>query len=148
MDGLFTKEGITGMIVTSDMKRIDIISPILGALIDCVSDEQKTCPIANMFTAYVDIMRYMCGITKGDKWKEEELEKRAERIKKCKIKCVSIFSTYQKSGMCTMKQHFFDHICEDIKLNCSFSLCSADLFAYVHNIFKREYRKTTKRRAT
>lgn len=55
MDGLFNKEGLTGMLEAVDTKGIDMISPFLGALMDRVSDESNTRPITTMFTDYVDI---------------------------------------------------------------------------------------------
>lgn len=136
------------MLEASDMNIIHMISPVLVAFMYRVSDEPKICPITTMFTDYVDIMRDVYKITKSDKWKEEEVENIAERIKIVKRNGVSIFGMYQTSGMCTVKRHVLDHICEDFKRNRFSLLCSADLFAYAHNIFKSEYQKTTNRWGT
>lgn len=138
---------MAGMLEGFDMKRMDMISTFLGAFMDRVIDESKTCRIMSMFTDLVDIMRDVCGITKRDKWKDEKLSNIAERIKPFKRNRVYNFGTFQKSGMCTVKWHVSDHNCADIKRNGSIFLCSADLFEYECNIFKKEYRKTSKRHA-
>lgn len=96
----------------------------------------------------VDIMRDVCEITKREKWKEEELANLGDIIKTFKRNPLRIFGTHQKSCMFTVKWHFLDHICADIKRNGSLFLCIADLFEYAHNIFERKYRKTTRILAT
>lgn len=50
IDGMITKDGINGMNEAADMKRIDIISPFVGALMGRVSGEANTYPITTMLT--------------------------------------------------------------------------------------------------
>lgn len=52
------------------MKRSDMISPFMGALMDCVNAEVSTRPITTMFTDYVDIMRVVRGISNHMKCNE------------------------------------------------------------------------------
>lgn len=64
MEGIFTKDRLTGMLEAADMKPIDMISPFAVALMDCVSGPVNTCPNTNMFTDYVEIMSVSCVISK------------------------------------------------------------------------------------
>lgn len=102
MDVMSNEHSLTGMLEAADMKRIDMIYPLLGALMDRVSSENKTCPMTTIFTGYVDIMRGVCGITKRNIWTEEELQVLSERIKMFKTISISTFDTYKKSSMCTV----------------------------------------------
>lgn len=117
MDGIFTKKCITGMPEASNMKIIDMISRLVGALMDYVSDESKTCHIKTMFTKHIDSRRYLCEITKRGKWKEGELANVEERIRTFNRNGVSTFVTYQKSGICTLKWHVLDPIFDEMKRN-------------------------------
>lgn len=68
----------------------------------------------------------------------------ATKIRAFKHNGVSIFGTYQKSGMCTVNGHALDHICGDIRWTCSLFICSADLYEYAHKRWNREFWRTSK----
>lgn len=109
-DGFFSNDILTGMLKAADMKRINMISQLPGALMDHVSDDSNACPINKTFTDYVDIMSDFCVITKIFKWNEEKLVDLAARVNKCKRNGISIFGTYKKYNMCTVKWNVLDHI--------------------------------------
>lgn len=61
IDGLFKREGLTGMLEISYMRKIDMISPFLGGLMDGIGYQMEICPITTTFTDYV-YMADVCGI--------------------------------------------------------------------------------------
>ena len=64
-------------------------------------------------------------------------------IRTFKAEGYALLGSFQNSGMCTVKWHVFDHVCDDIRRLGSLSAGSADLYEYSHILFKREYRKTS-----
>lgn len=46
--------------------------------------------------------------------------------------------------MCTVKWHSLDHIFGDIRRNGSLFLSGANLYEYVHKVFKSKYWRTSK----
>ena len=148
LNGLFNREGITGMLEACDMIKIDMISLFFGALLDRACDEVQECPMTTMFTDYVDMKDDICGTWKRDKWEEADVSLLKSKIQTFKTNGKTIFGDFQKSGMCTVKWHVLDHVCEDIQRNGSIYQTSAELYEYAHSVFKRSYDRTSKRRAS
>lgn len=81
MDGMFSKDGLNSILDAAVLKRIDMISPFVGALMDPVSAEANMCPILTIFTNYVEIMSVSCGISKRTRWDEKDFDKMCTNIK-------------------------------------------------------------------
>lgn len=64
MYGLFTRRHLTGMLEDAEIRRIDIMFPLIGALMDRFSDQMEAFSITTMFTNYIDILIDVGGMTK------------------------------------------------------------------------------------
>lgn len=60
MKGLFTDDGLAGMLEAADMQKIYIQSPFLVALLDRVCRESDECPFTTVLTDYVNLMKQVC----------------------------------------------------------------------------------------
>ena len=55
LNGVYTDDGLAGMMEAADIKKLDMISPFIGGIIDRVCGESEMCPITtvlrNMWTS-------------------------------------------------------------------------------------------------
>lgn len=61
LNGVFTDDGVPGMNEAADIKKLDIISPFVGALSDRICTKSSTCAFTAVFTEYVDVVNQVCG---------------------------------------------------------------------------------------
>ena len=148
LNGIFKKDGICGMVEAVTFKKLDMISPFLGAIVDRVCGCEESAPITTVFTQYVDIMMEVCGYGKIDNWTEEAIEYIAGAIECFKANGVRVFGKYQKSGMGTNKWHLLDHIPYDLQRNCGLQFTDTGLYEFTHSLFKFFYRSASKRVST
>ena len=146
LNGMYTDEGLTGMLEAADIKKLDMISPFIGGIFDRVCGESETCPITTVFTEYVDVMNKVCGHNGRDVWSGSDISQLRRDIKEFKRNGVRVFGSYQKSGMGTVKWHLLEHVADDIVRNGGLQLCDAGMYEYSHIIFKQSYARTSKRR--
>lgn len=89
-----------------------------------------------------------CGISKRTRWEEDNFDKSFTEIEEFKCNVVSSFGAEPKSFIRIVKLHAMDQIFEYIIRNGSLFITGSGLYEYAQNIFKREYRKTSKRWAS
>ena len=148
LTGIFKKDGICGMVEAVTFKKLDMISPFLGAIVDRVCGCEESAPITTVFTQYVDIMMEVCGYGQIDNWTDEAIEYIRDSIVCFKANGVRIFGKYQKSGMGTNKWHLLDHIPYELQRNCGLQYADTGLYEFTHSIFKFFYRMASKRTST
>lgn len=68
LNGIFNDDGSARMLEESYIKKLDIISPSIVALLDQVCGEDRPCPVTTVFTEYVDITQLVYG---NKTWKSE-----------------------------------------------------------------------------
>ena len=146
LNGVFTEEGLAGMLEAADMKKVDIISPFIGGILDRVCGECDAAPVTTVFTQYVDIMNSVCGCNGRNHWSDDDVSRLRNDIAQLKATAVGVFAAYQKSQMGTVKWHMLDHVPDDIVRNGGLFISDAGLYEYSHILFKQSYRKTSMRR--
>lgn len=73
LNGAFTDGNLSGMLELADLKNVDMISVLLGALLDCAYEESHTCPSTAVFTEYADLMNSVCGWDGCRKWTSNKM---------------------------------------------------------------------------
>lgn len=53
---MFNDGGLAGILEGADIKKLNIISPFIGSLVNRVCGEDETFPITKVFTEYVHIV--------------------------------------------------------------------------------------------
>lgn len=96
---MFTGGGLSGTLGAADIKKLDTMSPFVGALLDRVCAGSHTCPIGTVFTECVDIMNSVCGRNKRQEWITVEVFRLRRNIRQLKTRTVAVFRAYQKSAM-------------------------------------------------
>lgn len=57
---MFTYNGVAGLPKVTEMKSLDIISPLIVALLDTVCLQSHNCPIKTVLTEYLYIINSVC----------------------------------------------------------------------------------------
>jgi len=148
LTGIFKKDGIDGMVEAVTSKKLDMISPFLGAIVDRVCGCEESAPFTKLITQYVDIMMVVCGYGKIDNWTDDAIEYIRGSIDCFKANGARIFGRYQKSGMGANKWYLLDHIPYELQRNYGFQYADTGLYEFTHSTFKFFYRLASKRTST
>jgi len=70
------------------MKKIDIISPFIGGIMDRVCGESNSAPVTTVFTQYVDIMNSVCGSNGRMRWSADDVIRLRNEIAQFKATAV------------------------------------------------------------
>lgn len=139
LNGVFTDGDIDGMLEAAYIKKMDMVSPFIGGLINRICGEPETCPVKTVFTEYVDVLNNVCGRNVRKKWTASDIATLRRDIAQFKANGVDVFSAYQKSEIGTVKWHMLYYVADDIIRNRGLQLCNAGLYQYSHTIFKKSY---------
>ena len=148
LDGLFTNDGLKGMLEAKNFTQVEMVMPFLGAIVDEMLDENDSYPCTKLFSLYSSIIMSLFSNNKGHGWDDYSLTELGENIATFKEKAVSLFQEFQASGMGTLKFHMLDHILHDLRIVGGIFFMDASSFEHSHVHFKEKYRETSKRRAT
>lgn len=80
LDGVCTNYRLAGMIEAVDIKKLDMVSQFIEALFDVICGESEICPIANVFTGYMDVMNKWCGHIGQYKWIAADITRLRQEI--------------------------------------------------------------------
>ena len=145
LNGIYTDEGLRGMLEAKDFRAFDMVFPFIGAFIDRCCDEAHSAPVTSIFTQYTGIPHWAMTYSLTPEWKRGEIEKLAVAVSKFKQFVKLIFAEHHASGLKTSKFHLLDHLASDIRVMGSLRHC---VFEHSHLLFKKSYRQTSKRRGT
>ena len=146
LSGLFSDNGLIGMLEASDYKDIENVSPFLGAIVDRCCGEVKEAPVTRTLTMFNDIIQQLYERNHNIGWTDEKLEKLSNDIRLFKKQGRKTFENYQSSKMGFPKWHLLDHIVEDLKRVGNISFLEADFYEMEHKSFKKEYKLTSRRK--
>lgn len=96
LNGVFTDDDHDGMLEAGDIKKMDMVSPFIGALIDRIYGENETCPVTKVFREYADVMDKVCGRNGHKKFTASDIATMCWDIVQLKANGVDVFSEYQK----------------------------------------------------
>lgn len=99
LNGVFTVDGLAGMIEAADIKKLDMISPFIGALLYLICGESESFPVTKVFTEYMGVMNKVCSDNGREKWRAAGITELIRDIKQFKVNRVTVFIVYQKSEM-------------------------------------------------
>lgn len=148
LNGLFSDEGIIGMLEGKHYKNIETFMPFIGAICDRFLNSQQnnsTLSVSKLFTIYIDMLHMIYRVGKDKYWTTRDIKQLETQIALYKVSTVNVFKSYQRSEMKLMKFHLLDHLVEDIKVLGSLSIGSSNIFEFTHVLFKRLYNTTSKR---
>lgn len=148
LDGIFTKNGLKGMLEGRDYKGLDKVFPFVAAFIDRCTGHERTAPMTRVHTMYSEIVNEVTGDGEYKIRSEEELVKLEERVKEFKRELVERFDDHCESGLYTLKFHLLDHMVEDIRKFGTLSVLDGSPFEHFNVHIKQAYRKTSQRRST
>lgn len=125
LNGGFTDGCFLALIEMVDIKKLQIISPFIGALVYLGCAESHNCPVTTVFTDYVDIINsvYRRNL-------RQQVSRVGRDIRLFKTTAIGMFIAYQKSKMRTIKRHISDHVADDIDRKGSPFLLDADIYEY------------------
>lgn len=99
MNRVFINDSLDCMLEAAYIKKVDIISPFIGALIDRTCTESDTCPITAVFTEFVDVMNQVYDHNGRKIWTTSDITKLSRDKHNLKLIGLLLSSAYQKSGM-------------------------------------------------
>ncbi len=147
LNGLFTDDGIIGMLEGKHYKQIETLLPFLGAICDRFirSEGDYNSQVTHLFTTYVDMLHMIFRSGRERYWTYQDKSDLETHIKCFKYNAVKLFKPYQKSNMKLIKFHLLDHLMQDLETLGSVSIGSSNLFEFTHTLFKRLFNTTSKR---
>lgn len=143
LNGLFTNDGLKGMLEGKDYQAVDYIFPFVAAFTDrCLgrvdSHEQTT-----VHTKYTELMNLVTG--NGTGVSKPDI---TELVSTLKRTVVETFKDHCEKGLFTLKFHTMDHLAEDISRFGSCKFLDAGAFEHFNLAIKRSYRTGSLRHAT
>ena len=147
--GLYGPEGnVIGMLEGKDYRNLDMVFPFVGMFLDRACGETTTAVSTNLFVMYVEIVQESLSYTPDGTtmWNENKVLSLEKKIRMFKNMANRLYSTHQKSELCTQKVQMLDHIVEDIRRLGGLRYSDASLYEYSHTIVKAAHRATSRRR--
>lgn len=144
LNGIYTDEGLRGMLEGKDYRNLDYVFPFVGAYLDRWVGDASFPSFSSLFSTYSDILSIV--ESKKVEWNSESTSILEGKIKSFKKLVLRKFGGRCTTGLHTLKFHLLDHLAEDLGRFGSLSILSASQYEYAHTIFKRHYLRTSRRR--
>ena len=148
LNGLFTEDGIRGMLSAKDYHHVDMVFPFIAAFIDTCCDEVETAPLTSICTQYSDLVAWVMKRGRIKHWTAAELESLQNSISYFKQSMLSTLGPFHTTGLKTFKFHLLDHLPGDLQRYGALEHIDAGPYEHSHLLFKQSYRKTSRRRST
>ncbi|MEM1002920.1 MAG: hypothetical protein AAGH46_09760, partial [Bacteroidota bacterium] len=113
LNGLFTQDGVTGMLEAKNMRCIDYIFPFVACFIDRICGELWG-PSTTISVLYIDIVKMIFELEETAEWRYEDMDRMKGYITHFQEVVKLVFSSFQPSTFNTLKFHFLAHIIDDL----------------------------------
>ena len=105
LNGLFTSDGLCGMMEAKNMRSVDYGFPFICVFIDRIFAETWG-PLTSVSTIYIEIIHWILERNECTPWTEKELDKLRNLLFHFQELVMTVFSKYQTSNFKTLKFHF------------------------------------------
>ena len=147
LNGLFTNEGICGMLEAKNYREVDYVFPFVAAFIDRVCGDRKG-TLTDLCVMYIDLVQECFERSNSTSWDEEKISKVEDHISSFQSICVRHFGNHQPSRFNTEKFHMLAHLGDDVRRFGDMTMLHAGLYENRHMGFKEEYSRTSRRKST
>lgn len=144
LNGLFTSDGICGMLEAKNYRHVDYVFPFLASFVDRICGE-KECMTTAISVIYIDLVNWVLERPDNMLWTESELKKLDEFVHSFQELIVNQYGKYQPSQFCTEKFHALSHLGDDIRKYGDLRMLDVGIYENRHVTFKEEYGRTSKR---
>lgn len=148
LNGLFTADGLRGMLEGKDYYAVDMVFPFVAAFIDRSLGFEEKCELTRMNVLYIEIINKVLVDHRDRRWREGELLRLRGEIREFKSVVEGAFASHCPSGLYTLKYHLLDHLVEDLERFGSISFMDAGPFEHFNVVIKQSYRMTSRRLTT
>lgn len=138
---VFSEHGLIKMIKTFEYECIEQISFFLRATTDRMWGDECEPDITELFTSYVELLRYVRRENTSSSWSETDLANLRRISVTFKGVGKSVFGVFQPSSMRTQKWHLLNHSVDYIKHVGGKQLLYRGLYESWHEIFQTVYAK-------
>ena len=147
LNGLFTADGLKGMLEAKEYRAIDYVFPFVAAFVDRALGNEKNPHQTIIHSMYSGLLRYILCDIRGEVGKDIrcEIQMRVSNLKK---KVVEIYGPHCENGLFTLKFHLLDHLSEDITNYALLEYVDAGPFEGFNTQIKHSFRRTSMRYGT
>lgn len=138
LNGLFTENGLDGILKASGCDAVDTVFPFLGAIFDACCGSNETADITWVCPKYVDMVNHVYRHYFSLGLSEEELgtlfQKRLFKVLECHV-----LEDNQSPKKKTQKWHALDLVCDAVRDMIDISYFRAGISESAHKSFKNAY---------
>jgi len=144
LNGIFTNDGLKGMLEGKDYRNLDYVFPFVTAFIDKITGQNNNPELTEINIIYTDIVNELTRpIQKVNL--QQKCDKLRKKIKKWKDLYKAFFEKYCDEGLFTLKYHLMDHLVDDLEKYTDLSFIASSPYEYFNTWIKNGYRETSKR---
>lgn len=147
LNGLFSSEGISGMLEAKDMRSIDYVFPFVAAFIDRICGEEHG-PVTSITVLYIEIIQMIFEKDDDKKWTDDDMADLQKYVKILQSMLISVFSEFQPSQFKTMKFHYLSHLVDDLKNFGDLRMCEVRFYENRQLAYKDEWARTSRKRSS
>lgn len=147
LNGLFTRDGICGMLEAKNYRQVDQVFPFIAAFIDRVVGDWQSVT-TGLCLSYTEITKWVLERPSRKPWTDSEVMKLEETLYRFQRHVVNHFGRHQLSNFCTEKFHVLTHLADDIRRYGDARMLYVGLYENRHLMFKDGYQKTSRRQST
>jgi len=141
LNGLYSKDGLIGMMEAKNYKCLDTIFPFVASFIDRCCGELSG-PLTTICSLYNDIVQCTIHRDCSPPWTSLSVQKLRKMILTFKTFMVQIFQDYHPSGLRTVKFHMLNHLDENIESFGDMRMVDVQFYENRHLTFKQEFNRT------
>lgn len=145
LNGLFTSDGVCGMLEAKNYRHVDYVFPFVAAFIDRICGERDNLTTA-ISVLYIDLVNWVLERPCQKPWTCSEVDKLQKFVHSFQRLVVNHFGEHQPSKFCTEKFHALSHLADDIRRFGDIRMLSVGFYENRHVTFKQEYERTSRRR--
>ena len=97
VNGIFTNDGLRGMLEAKNYKAIDMVFPFVAAFIDRCSGDEESHPLTKVCSRYTELMTWTLQIGSSQGWTEADVNKLQKLIDSFKTIARDVLGEYHPS---------------------------------------------------
>lgn len=148
LNGLFTKDGLRGMLEGKDYRSVDMVFPFVAAFIYRCTGLEEDAPLTRINTTYSEIFNKLLNDGPEEGWSEQDIISLGDDITSCKTSVIKTFDDHCESCLHTLTVHLLDHLVEDVRRFRMLSFIDGSAYENFNVIVKQSYRSTSKLQVT